>query len=149
MQFTETNRNSWLEPYRPSGVAKLNKGWKLKLSLEVSNHGDVVIVHCHGRIVYREEATALSQLVGEILEQGTKVVLDLSGVHSIDSAGIGELVFLHSRAQSRSADLKCAGPGPRVRQLLDLTNVCSVIEIHPTLGEAVAAFMPEEVCADC
>ncbi len=66
----------------------------MKLSLETRNRGDVMIVHCQGRIVYRDEAAALSRLVGEILESGGKVVLDLSGVSSIDSAGIGELASL-------------------------------------------------------
>src|SRR5208282_4489560 len=66
-----------------------DKESKLKLSLETRNQGDVVVVHCQGRVVYREEAAALSGVVREILENGSKVVLDLSGVGSIDSAGIG------------------------------------------------------------
>jgi len=49
------------------------KRWKLKLSLEVKNRGDVTIVHCEGRIVYRDEAGALSQLVGEMLDHGEKL----------------------------------------------------------------------------
>jgi anti-sigma B factor antagonist len=121
----------------------------LKLSLEVRNRGDVTIVHCEGRIVYRDEAGALSQLVGEMLDHGEKVVLDLSGVSAIDSAGIGELVSLYTRAQSRNVDLKFAAPSLRVRQLLDLTNLYSVIEVHPNLGEALSAFSPQEVCAQC
>ncbi len=121
----------------------------MKLSLEARNHGDVMIVHCQGRIVYRDEAAALSRLVGEILETGGKVVLDLSGVSSIDSAGIGELASLYTWARSRKADLKCANPSPLVRDLLDLTNLNSVLEIHPSLGDALAAFQPGEVCADC
>jgi anti-sigma B factor antagonist len=119
----------------------------LKLSFEVRNRGDVMIVHCEGRIVYRDEAAALSQMVGEMLDHGEKVVLDLSGVSAIDSAGIGELVSLYTRAQTRNVGLKFAGPSLRVRQLLDLTNLCSVIEVHPNLGEALLAFAPQEVCA--
>jgi anti-anti-sigma factor len=121
----------------------------LKLSLETRNRGDVMIVHCQGRIVYRDEAAALSRLVTELLETSGKVVLDLSGVSSIDSAGLGELASLYSCAQSQDADLKCAGPSPLVRELLDLTNLDSVLEIHPSLGEALAAFQSREVCADC
>ncbi len=121
----------------------------MKLNLETQNHGDVVIIHCQGRIVYRDEATALSHVVGEVLHEGGKVVLDLSDVSAIDSAGIGELVFLYTRARTQKADLKCAGPSPTVRSLLDLTNVDSVLEIHPSLDEALAAFRFTEVCADC
>lgn len=102
-----------------------------------------------GRIVYRDEAAALSRLVDEGLYNGGKVILDLSGVTSIDSAGIGELVFLHTRAQSQNADLKVASPSELVSELLDLTNVNSILEIHPNLNEAIAAFEFSEVCADC
>ena len=121
----------------------------MKLSLETRNCGDVIVVHCHGRIVYRDEAADLGRVVGEILENGSKVILDLGGVSSIDSAGIGELAFLHTWAQSRKADLKCASPSPFVRRLLDLTNLDSVLDIHPNVCEALAAFQPGEVCADC
>jgi hypothetical protein len=36
-----------------------------------------------------------------------------------------------------------------VRELLDLTHVDSILEIHPSLTEALAAFQRGEVCADC
>ena len=121
----------------------------MKLSLETRYRGDVLIVHCQGRIVYRDEAVALSNLVGEVLENRGKVILDLSGVNSIDSAGICELVLLHTWAQSRNADLKWASPSPLVRELLDLTHVDSILEIHPSLTEALAAFQRGEICSDC
>ena len=121
----------------------------MKLSLEILNYGDVMVVHCQGRIVYRDEAAALSRLVGEIIDRRGKVVLDLEGVSSIDSAGIGELVSLYTWAQARNADLKCASPSPFVRDLLHLTNLNSVLEIHPSVSDALAAFQPGEVCADC
>jgi anti-sigma B factor antagonist len=133
----------WLVPATP------HKESQLKLSLETRNRGDVMVVHCQGRIVYRDEAAALSRLVGEALESGGKVVIDLSRVNSIDSAGIGELVFLHTWAQSRRAELKCAAPSQFVSELLNLTNVNSVLEIHSGLEDALAAFHSEEACADC
>ncbi len=66
---------------------------KVKLSLEMRNRGEVIIVRCQGRIVYRDEAASLARVAGEVLQQGRKLVLDLSGVNSIDSAGIGELAL--------------------------------------------------------
>lgn len=149
MESSDTNWQTWSRPRGLAAFGTQYKESKLKLSLETRNRGDVMIVHCQGRIVYRDEAAALSRLVGEVLAGGGRVVLDLSGVSSIDSAGIGELAFLHTLAQSQHAELKCAGPRPFVRELLDLTNLNSVLEIHPSLGEALAAFQPGEVCADC
>jgi anti-anti-sigma factor len=78
-----------------------------------------------------------------------KLVLDLSGVSSIDSAGIGELALLHTRAQKEKADFKVAGPNMLVRSLLDLTNLDSVLDIHSSVDNALEAFHGDGVCADC
>jgi anti-sigma B factor antagonist len=149
MQSPESHWQPELQPAVLAAFGVLHKESKLKLSLETRNSGDVIVVHCEGRIVYRDEALALSQLVSEILQCGSKVVLDLGGVSSIDSAGIGELVLLHTRAQSQKAEVKYASPSPLVRDLLGLTNLDSVFEIHPSVYDALAAFQPAEACADC
>ena len=121
----------------------------MKLSLEMRNRGDVLIVHCEGRIVYRDEAAAVSRLVEEVLRNGSKLVLDLSGVASMDSAGIGELALLQTWAQDRGAEFKCAGANETIRELLDLTNLNSVIEVHSTLESALEAFREEQIWVDC
>jgi anti-sigma B factor antagonist len=112
----------------------------LKLSLETRNRGDVMIVHCQGRIVYRDEATALSRLVADVVQSTNKVVIDLGGVSSIDSAGIGELAFLHGWSLSRNVSLKCASPTPLVRDLLDLTNLDRVLDLHSSVSDALESF---------
>jgi anti-anti-sigma factor len=90
--------------------------------------------------VYRDEAAALSRVVGEVLGNRSKLVLDLAGVSSIDSAGIGELALLQTWAQDRKAELKCAGPNTVVRTLLELTNLDSVLDVHPTVDSALESF---------
>jgi len=144
----DTNWQTWEQPLGAVAFG-VNKESKLKLSLETRNRGDVIIVHCQGRIVYRDEAAALSRVVMEVLQQARKLVLDLSGVSSIDSAGIGELALLHTWAQGKNVTLKCAGPNTLVRTLLDLTNLDSVLEVHPTLDSALESLREEQVCADC
>lgn len=128
---------------------RMEKESKLKLSVEARKQGDIIIVHCQGRIVYRDEAAALSRVVGEILHGGSKLVLDLSGVNSMDSAGIGELALLQTWARERNAEFRCAGANELVRTLLNLTNLDSVVVMHETLDEALGSFREERVCADC
>jgi anti-sigma B factor antagonist len=148
---------NWQMDQPPAAFAGLDfpKELKLKLSLETRNRSNVIIVHCQGRIVYRDEAAALARVVGQALQQAPTVVVDLSGVNSIDSAGIGELALLQTRAQQESASLKYAGPTPLVSELLELTNLDSVLELHPTVDAALATFHNQEiqdegqqVCAD-
>ena len=148
MQTMNMNCEMWQLPSMATAF-RVEKESKLKLSVEARNQGDVIIVHCQGRIVYRDEAAALSRVVGEVLHRGSKLVLDLTGVTSMDSAGIGELALLQTWAQERNADLKCAGANELVRTLLDLTNLDSVMEVHATLDEALESFPQVHICADC
>jgi anti-sigma B factor antagonist len=116
-----------------------SKESKLKLSLETRHLGDVIIVHCEGRIVYRDEAAALTRVVTEALQHTREVVLDLEGIQRIDSAGLGELVLIRMAAESTGGTLKLAGPNARVRELLDLTNLSSIFEVHDSLVDALDA----------
>ena len=110
----------------------------MKLSLEIRTHEDVTVVYCQGRIAYGEEAATLSVKVAELLARTRYLVLELSGVEMIDSAGLGELVVLFMWSQAAGCCLKLAAAPRHIRELLELTNLTSVLEIHPTLEGAVA-----------
>ena len=111
----------------------------LGLQLEIEHRGQAVIVHCKGRIVYRNEAAALSEKIGKLLESGQVPVLDFAAVEAIDSAGLGELVLLHMRGQSTGRRIKLASPNQRVRHLLEITNLVSILDLYPTLDAAIDA----------
>lgn len=115
----------------------------MKLHMEVRHSGDVTVVHCRGRIVYRDEAEALACVVADVLDRSQKVVLDLTEVRSLDSTGIGKLALLHSYAQTRQASLAYAGANALVRRLLRLTQLDSVLELHGTLEQALSSDLPD------
>jgi anti-anti-sigma factor len=146
MQFMSTD---WQARPKSGAAFTVGKESTLKLSLETRHQADIIIVHCQGRIVYRDEAAALSRVVGDVMSQARKIVLDLSGVSSLDSAGIGELALLYTWAQKENVDFKVAGPNNLVRTLLDLTKLDSVLEIHSSVDDALEAFQEDRVCADC
>ena len=108
---------------------------KLKLNLEVRRVEDATVVYCRGRLVYRDEVAALSQMVAEA--RPCMLVLELAGVNAIDSAGLGELMAVLQAVQARGGSLKLAAPTRRVKSLLQLTNLTSVLEVHSSLEEAL------------
>ena len=63
----------------------------MKLSVETRQTGDITIVHCEGRVVYRDEAVVLARVVKAVDPQ--EVIVDLANIPDMDSAGLGELVF--------------------------------------------------------
>lgn len=115
----------------------------MKLDLETRTIGDVAILHCKGRFTYRDEATAFSQKIAGLLPQARQIIVELSGLEVIDSAGLGELVVVHMWAKASGCSLKLAGANSRVQELFELTNLVSVFESHSTLDEAVLSFKPQ------
>ena len=109
----------------------------MKLGLKDYTLRDTIILYFEGRIVYREEAAALARVAAKALQQCSQVVLELSAVENIDSAGLGQLVFAHLRAKEKGKELKLAGATGRVRELLDLTNLSSVLNTYASPAEAM------------
>jgi anti-sigma B factor antagonist len=112
----------------------------LKLDLETRAIEDVTVLYCRGRFTYRDEAAAFSQKIAELLPHARRVVVELSELEVIDSAGLGELVVVHMWIRASGCALKLAGANPRIRQLLELTNLLSVFDVHPTLEDALLSF---------
>ena len=119
---------------------------KLTLSLEAQSSGAMVL-HAQGRIIFGIEARALTDIVADVLPTARRMVVDLAGVESIDSAGLGELVLLHMWAEAAGFSLKFACPRKPVRELLELTNLVSVFDAYTSVAEAMAALAHEEVCS--
>jgi anti-sigma B factor antagonist len=119
----------------PSGAE--TKERNLELILESRQAGDVTVVHCRGRMVYREEAVAVSRAVCEALQESREVILDLGGVQNVDSAGLGELVVAHVSAEEQGKTVKVVGANRAISELLELTNLSYVFELYPNLAAAL------------
>ena len=111
----------------------------MRLSLETRVAEDVTVICCKGRIAYGIEAASLSGEIAELAPQTRRVVIDLSGVEMIDAAGLGALISIALTAQASQCSVKLAAPGNFIRQLLELTKLTSVFEVHPTLDAATVA----------
>lgn len=97
------------------------------LSVTVQTASLDVVLSCCGRIVLGVEAETLRCIAMARPER--RVVLDLQGVEEMDAAGLGLLVELHCRARQRAGELRIANASPRVRRLMALTSLDSVLEI--------------------
>ncbi len=114
--------------------------------VDAGEGGGAVVLHCHGRLIFRYEAHALTRTVSEILPLARRMVVDLAGVETVDSAGLGELVLLHMWAEASGYILKFSGATESVRKMLELTNLIQVLDLYSSVPEAIAAMQEEEAC---
>jgi anti-sigma B factor antagonist len=114
-------------------------GESLTLSLEAQPPGGALVLRCQGRMMFENGVRTLSARVAEVLPTARRMIVDLSGVESIDSAGLGELVLTHMWAEAAGFELKVAGPRKSVLELFELTNLVSIFDLYPSVPEAMAA----------
>lgn len=119
----------------------------MKLTLQFDRAQDVTVVSCWGRIVFGEETTELCRSVRDLFPKHPNIVLDLHAVQHIDSGGLGALVGLVLAARNLGGDIKVCNPSSRVRNLLQLTRLSTVIEVLPTQEQAVAGFRCAQIAA--
>jgi anti-sigma B factor antagonist len=86
-------------------------------------------------------AQELDELRREVLEQSdSRVIIDLSRVTRIDSAGLGQLMSCYSHLVKNRGAMKMLNPAPEVRKLLDMTGLSTIIPTFQDEQEAVKSF---------
>ena len=112
----------------------------MSLKVETRQLNGITVVACHGRIVLGEEAAGLRETLKKVLSESRQIVLNLAGVDYIDSSGLGTLVGVYSSARKGGADIKLAGVGQRMRDVLQITKLVTVFEVYDTEQEALESF---------
>ena len=113
------------------------------MALKITNRevDGVTVVALDGRVVLGEESSSLREKVKGLLAEGKqKIVLDLSNVTMIDSAGLGTLVGVHQSANTKGASLRLCNLGAKFKELLQMTRLLTVFEVSGTEAEAVRSF---------
>lgn len=83
----------------------------------------------------------LGETISDLLNAGqNRIILNLAKVRFIDSAGLGELIASRKRTLQTGGDIKLLHPAGQVRDVLILTLLADVFEIHHDEEKAVAAF---------
>jgi anti-anti-sigma factor len=101
----------------------------------------VVVMELSGRVSMGNDCAEIDQNVQQHILNGEKhFIFDLTGVHHMDSAVIGQIVKSHSSLLKFGGKLRIAGASGMVDGVLRMTHVHKVIEIYPTVAEASKDF---------
>ena len=77
----------------------------------------------------------------ELIDGGARYILvDLTNVPYMSSAGLRVLVAMHKAAKKSGGGLCLAQPSDRVREVLDLAGLTPVFVIYPDVVAAVGSF---------
>lgn len=104
--------------------------------------GNVSVIDISGRITLGEGSTMMREMLRDLLDKGqNKIVLNLADVNYIDSSGIGELVSGYTTVKNQGGELKLLNLTKKVHDLLQITKLYTVFEVHSDEQTAVRSFL--------
>jgi anti-sigma B factor antagonist len=114
---------------------------KLIISEENVNPRErVVLLNLKGTIE-TTNAGALEEVIERIIKESCyKIVVDLSQVSYVSSAGWGIFISEIKRVRRESGDIKLAAMRPEVREVFDLLEFHNILKPYPDKGDAIRDF---------
>ncbi|MFZ2493982.1 MAG: STAS domain-containing protein [Thermoanaerobaculia bacterium] len=101
----------------------------------------VEIIRLEGKITIGAGDTQLREVITNAISSGTnKILLDMSGVTTIDSSGIGELVGAFTTVANRGGKLKLLHLPAKLNELLHVTQLITVFEVYEDEPTALKSF---------
>ncbi|WP_156755343.1 STAS domain-containing protein [Actinokineospora pegani] len=100
---------------------------------------DAVVVRAGGRVDVQTVGAVRTALRDAEQDRADVLVLDLSEVSFLDSAGLSLLVEQHKRCAEHGVALRLVADSPAVLRPIELTGLDSLLEIHPTVPRAAGA----------
>ena len=102
---------------------------------------NIEVISLQGKITIGAGDTQLREVIANAVNAGkTNILLDLSGVTTIDSSGIGELVGSYTTVTNRGGKLKLLHLPAKLNELLHVTQLITVFEVYESDDEAVKSF---------
>ena len=113
----------------------------MSVKLSTRQVGNVSVIDVAGRITLGEGSSALRETLRDMVAKNqNKILLNLADVTYIDSSGIGELVSGYTTVTNTGGSLKLLNLNKRVKDLLQITKLYTVFEVHEDEAAAIRSF---------
>jgi len=110
------------------------------MEITVSHQGSTKIVTLSGQIQHSDGRKLQETLGSLVAGDKPNIAADLSRVSYIGSSALGIFVSTLKSAKKLGGDLRLAGPAGMVMDILKVTRLSTIFQIHPTVAEAIASF---------
>ncbi len=109
------------------------------VNIEVEDLKRVELVKVSGRID-SSNATQFDSVLKEVVSRKNNIVLEMSGVDYISSAGLRAMIALLRECKKQKGDVRLATPSERVLEVLALAGLDSLFEVYDSEVAAVGSF---------
>ncbi len=110
---------------------------KIELETEVSECGSFHMISVRGRLTIETTAVLLEEF-RRTLRRAERIKVNLGQVEYLDSSGISVLIQGLKLAQEKSTDYVLLDPSPKVKAVIELSQLQTFFQIETSTGEACA-----------
>lgn len=105
-----------------------NQSAATRLTVHIERSPNAAWVRCRGELV-AGVTDILYREVHPLISDTKRITLDFKELTRLDSMGVGTVIRLYVSAKSAGCSLELANIGARVRQILGVTHLLSVLTI--------------------
>lgn len=120
------------------------------MRLNQRRYGDALVLSPVGRLDQDSSEgfrTELQPLLEGAVREGNSIVLDLSGLEYVSSAGLRCFSLAAKQARAQGSRIVVAGMTPLVAEIFQISRFNMLFDIHPGVREALVAVSPSAVAA--
>jgi anti-sigma B factor antagonist len=107
--------------------------------ITVKKSGNTEIVEVAGSIDSKT-APDLQQNVLNIINESNEMVLDISNVSFVSSAGLRVLLMVYRQLKAKDGKVVLVGVSEEIQEVMHMTGFINFFEISPTLEEGLTKF---------
>lgn len=101
------------------------------MEFSTTTNGDTLSISFRGNFGFSDNTNAQS-IMAEMTDSSSSVcAIDLSGLESIDSAGLGMLLLLNDAAEGDGKKLELHKPSGQVEKMLQISKFSEFMSINP------------------
>ena len=122
----------------------------MDMELASRRFADTVVLFPEGRIDHataEQFKVALAPHLATCAEGRDRVVIDMTGVEYISSVGLRVLMLASKQSKGQGCTLAVCGLQSVVREIFAISRFDLVLQVFPTLHEALAALSAEALAA--
>lgn len=113
------------------------------MGVKMAMHGTTAVLTPEGTLWGGDETTKLREAIDGLVTQGnSQLIIDLGSVNHLNSTALGLLVSTHTNYAKRGGAVKLCRVEKRINNLLVITKLAMVFEVHKSLDDALKSFAP-------
>jgi anti-anti-sigma factor len=111
------------------------------MEIHIRMTGSVTILDLTGSLIIGKSEESLRETVRQLIaEERRHLLINLAGVPTIDSSGIGAMIKSFTSVNEANGKLKVLKPSRMARQLLTITGLLSILETFEDESAAISSF---------